>query len=298
VYSSGIPTSNYQPSSTIPLQHNYHLPSSQLAQSSTPYTQQIATQQIAPQQINGPLLNKNYGSSSGFNSGLQTQNNGIQDQSWNSGLQTQNYGPSSGLNSGLQTQNYGIQDQSWNNGLQTQNQSNIPTPPALPNWNRSRSWRTQRSVRPLRTRDWGHRTDNGWSNFKYQTAVEESFLRNRAVPAPHPPPMPSMLRPRKWHSGPYRQQRNLRTRNWGNRNGDGWANFNRGIYAHESALPLYVSSFLFSPSICLPFSLSFLPFIYSMSPISPLYTIFSPRFVSWFFVLTFFFLQQQQEQVG
>lgn len=190
---SGLPSSNYTPSSTIPLQHNYHLPSSNLAHSSGPYDAQ---------------LSKNFDSSSG-------------QQQWGQQQQQQFNAP---LNK--------------YSGIQNSGQSNIPQAPPMPNWNRNRSYRSRsRPMRRLRTRDWGWRTEHGWTGFNWRPAVEEAFLRNRARPAPEAPPVPSFFRQRKWMRGPYKQ-RNLRTRNWGLRSENGWNNFNRGIYAHESALPL------------------------------------------------------------
>lgn len=199
-HSSGLPTTNYQPSSTIPLQHNYHLPSSSLAHSSGPMESTLSSG------LQNLSLNKDY----------------------NSGLQNNNYGSTSlskDYNSGLQ--NYGNQSSF----------SNIPSAPPMPTWNRNNSFRTRgRTMRPLRTRNWGDRADQGWTGFNRQSVVEEPFLRNRLKPAPVAPALPSFLRQRSWTRGPYRQ-RNLRTRNWGLRNENGWANFNRGIYTHESALP-------------------------------------------------------------
>lgn len=222
---SGLPSTSYTPSSTIPLSHNFHLPSSQLSQATFPANN--LSSGLQPNGLSSGLQSNNL--SSGLSSGLQPNN------------------LSSGLSSGLQGSALPhAYPTSANPSFPTSSlaKSGIPAAPAFTGfrWGGWRSNRTRAPMRPLRTRNWGVRSKKGWSGFNSRNILDEAFLRNRPTFAPSAPAMRPMFAQRKWRSGPYRI-RPLRTRNWGLRNESGWANFNRNLYLNEASLPLYVFFF-------------------------------------------------------
>lgn len=219
----------YQPSSTIPLQHNYQLPHSGLSQSST-HSQ--LSQSSIPSQFTAPL-SKNLG-------GQQFQ----QQSNFNAPL-SKDLG-------GQQFQNQQFQ------------QGGLPAAPAIGfgqwqkhSWGQWRNNRQSRPVRPLRLRNWGTRNESGWSGFNRNSAIEESFLSNRQqqwqqdswnqqgfsgqpgfANIPQAPALPS--RQRKWTRGPYRMRAH-RSRNWGTRNENGWSGFNSNQF-NQSILPFNSNS--------------------------------------------------------
>ncbi len=104
--------------------------------------------------------------------------------------------------------------------------SGIPPPPPLPTAHASSRKRSQIH---LRTKNWGQRTPNGWSNFNRGIYENDQLSFGKKRP-PAPPPLPDSSR--KYRAGPYAPIR-LRTRDWGERTPNGWSKFNNKAALEE-----------------------------------------------------------------